>query len=454
MARELHRIYCTLNNAEAMKLRFTTALILIAAFALPTASHAATLTLNNALQRVRENSPRLRQARENLNAAEARTEGSRSGWYPHLSAIADYSYRDPISEYLGMKFMPANSYNARVGAEMTLLDFGRTAKGVSIARSSEKAAGLSLSLTERDLAYTTIQVFHTMLFLREAVLVQEKEIAALEKNLEYTRTRYREGVATRFDLLSTEVRLASALTKKTDLESELANQSIALSRLCGLPEDEPVGVEGSFASVEQGEEESSFVVSALEKRLELRLAGEHERTAIRKTELAERACLPVITGNLSWGTANGFLPDLEEMRPNTAAGVRMELPLFTGFRSRSEKRAALAMQRAAGAERLDTDQQIRQEVRQSLNSLRASRQNIATTTLQVKQAELAAEHARTRYRNGLATALDLLDTEASLAEAELSNLQARYTLVMNTYALKRAAGEPLEPIQQPDQKTP
>jgi len=53
-----------------------------------------------------------------------------------------------------------------------------------------------------------------MLFLREAVAVKRKEIAALEKNLEYTRTRYREGVATRFDLLSTEVRLASAMTKK------------------------------------------------------------------------------------------------------------------------------------------------------------------------------------------------------------------------------------------------
>jgi len=112
------------------------------------------------------------------------------------------------------------------------------------------------------------------------------------------------------------------------------------------------------------------------------------------------------------------------------------------------------MQRAAGAERLEGEQRVQEEVRQSLNSLKASRQNIATTTLQVEQAELAATHARTRYRNGLATALDLLDTEASLAGAELSNLQARYTFVMNTYALKRAAGEPLEPIQQPDQITP
>jgi len=95
-------------------------------------------TLNTALQRVRENSPRLRQARETLQAAEARTEGSRSGWYPHLSAVADYSYRGLVSEYEGIKFMPNNSYNARVGAEMTLLDFGRTAKGVAIARSGEK----------------------------------------------------------------------------------------------------------------------------------------------------------------------------------------------------------------------------------------------------------------------------------------------------------------------------
>jgi len=454
VAQELHRIYCTLNNAEAMKRQFTTALILIAAFALTAVADAATLTLNTALLRVRENSPRLRQAQETLHAAEARTAGSRSGWYPHLSAVADYSYRDPISEFNGMKFMPANSYNARVGAEMTLLDFGRTAKGVAIARSGEKAAGLSLTLTERDLAYTAIQVFHTMLFLREAVLVQEKEIAALEKNLEYTRSRYREGVATRFDLLSTEVRLASAVTKKTNLESELQNQSIALGRLCDLPENEPIELEGAFRAVERGGQESSIVASALEKRLELKLAGEHERSATKRAELAERAGLPIITGNLSWGTSNGFLPDLEEMRPNTAAGVRMELPLFTGFKTRSEKREALAMQRAAGAEKLNTDQQVRQEVRQSLNSLKASSQNIATTTLQVEQAELAAEHARTRYRNGLATALDLLDTEASLAAAELSNLEARYAFVMNTYALKRAAGEPLEPIQQPDQQTP
>ena len=39
------------------------------------------------------------------------------------------------------------------------------------------------------------------------------------------------------------------------------------------------------------------------------------------------------------------------------------------------------------------------------------------------------------------TALDLLDTEAALSQAELARLQAAYAYVMNNYTLKRATGE-------------
>ena len=41
----------------------------------------------------------------------------------------------------------------------------------------------------------------------------------------------------------------------------------------------------------------------------------------------------------------------------------------------------------------------------------------------------------------MATALDLLNTEASLSQAELAKLQAGYAYVINNYTLKRATGE-------------
>ncbi|MDP1136977.1 TolC family protein, partial [Klebsiella pneumoniae] len=74
-------------------------------------------------------------------------------------------------------------------------------------------------------------------------------------------------------------------------------------------------------------------------------------------------------------------------------------------------------------------------------ALETAREKILTTESQVQQAKLAAEHARARYENGMATTLDLLDTEASLAQAELARLQAAYDYVLNNYTLKRATGE-------------
>lgn len=41
----------------------------------------------------------------------------------------------------------------------------------------------------------------------------------------------------------------------------------------------------------------------------------------------------------------------------------------------------------------------------------------------------------------MATVLDLLNTEASLSQAELARLQADYAYVISNYTMKRATGE-------------
>ncbi len=438
---------------------FPSAVILLvtAAAALPFIADAgaAELTLHSALSRMEENSPALRSAREGVNAADAGVEAKRSGWLPEIAATATYGYRDRVSEMSGMQFMPNDSYDARISASMMLFDFGRTAKSVNIATSGRNAAGYRLALTQRELSWATIQIFYDMLFLREAVGVQDKEITALEKNLDITMKRYREGVATRFDILSTEVRLASARNRKLDLETELANQEISLCRLAAIADGEPLELKGSFSMAEEPGLAPAPESEAIQNRLEVKLATENARAAHEKKSLAERQGLPKITGSVSWGSSNGWLPDTDDpdlgtMRTSTTAGLQLELPLFTGFRTAAGRREALAMQRAAEQDRIEAEQRVRAEVRQASRALKTSREKITTTALQVEQARLAAENARIRHLNGLATTLDLLDTEASLAEAELGNLQARYTFVMNTYAFRKASGEPL--MQEPSIK--
>jgi outer membrane protein len=408
-------------------------------------SPATQITLDEALRLTREHNPRALQATEEVRAAEAKVTESRSGWFPQVSAKAGYTYIDPVSELnfggAMMQFMPNNNYDAKFTAEMMLFDFGRTGRQVDIARSGKNSAGIRRDLTLRDLSLATVRTFYSVLFLQEAVRVQDKEIAALGQNLDHMQKRYHEGAATRFDMLTTQVRLASAGNRKIDLQNQLRNQEITLRRLCGLTGEAPLSLKGSFDVAAEDADTEKMTAAALDQRPEIILSRENARAATFRKSLAAKEGMPKIMGAASWGTANGYQPDIKEMRTNLAAGVQLQVPIFTGFRTSSSTSEATAMMHAAEQARIDTEEQARAEVKQSVNSLRTSRQKIETTALQVSQAELAAQHARARHQNGLGTTLDLLDAESALAQAELSHLQARYEYVLNSYDVRRASGD-------------
>jgi outer membrane protein len=403
------------------------------------------LTLEQAMQLTREHNPKALQAAEEIKAADAKVTESRSGWFPQLSASAGYRYIDPVSKIDlptgSMQFMPNDNYDARITAEMMLYDFGRTGRTVDLAKAGRNSADIRQDITLRDLSLATVRSFYSVLFLREAVKVQDKEITALRKNLDYMQKRYDEGVATRFDLLTTQVRLATAGNRKIDLETQLRNQEISLRRLCGLAENAPLNLKGSFDISSSDMDGERLSASALDHRPEVVLARENLKAASYKKSLAISDLLPKIVGSASWGTKNGYVPDIEKKRTNVSAGVEIQVPIFDGFRKSASIREAAAMKRFAEQQRLDTEQMAQEEVQQSVNNLKSSTEKIETTRLQVSQADLAAQHARTRYNNGLATTLDLLDAEAALAGAELSHLQARYEYVLNAWLLRRASGD-------------
>jgi outer membrane protein len=404
------------------------------------------LTLEKSIQLVRQNNHSLKAAEEESNAAEARVTKSRSALFPQVTASAGYTYIDPVSEMSfggssPIRFMPNNNYDAKVTAKATIFDFGKRFNTIDIALSGKHSAEHSLEIVRRDISLQTVQLFYGILFLRESIRVEEQEIAALNKSLDFATKRYQAGSATRFDLLTTEVHITAARNRALDLKHALRRNEVTLRRLTGLPENSQLSLQGSFKANVATHKEPELVEQARQQRLELKLLREGEQAAAKKLSLAGKEGLPVITGSLSYGTTNGYQPDILEMRTNFAGGVHIEIPLFTGFRSSAERQESTALMQAATERRLDAEQQAKTDVLDSVDAVETASKKILTSETQVEQAKLAAEHARTRYSNGMATTLDLLDTEASLSQAELARLQANYEYIINSYTLKRATGE-------------
>ncbi|MEI6757010.1 MAG: TolC family protein [Chlorobium sp.] len=407
---------------------------------------STSLTLEKTIQLVRDNNPALKAAVDEISAADARITQSRSAYFPQITATAGYTRLDPVSEMSfggpTIQFMPYNNYDTKVTARATLLDFGRRGSNVDLAMTGKRTAEHSLEFARRELSWQSVQLFYGILFLRESITVEQKEIKALNKALEFTSKRYKAGSATRFDVLSTEVRIAAARSRMLDLEHALHRNELTLRRLTGLQGNTPLALQGSFAVTSPTPSSDSALLSqALQQRLELKLSRENESAAKQRRSLAMKQGLPVVTGSLSWGITNGFQPDIHENRKNFAGSLHLELPLFTGFRTSAEQQEATAMMHAASERRLDTEQQVKTDLEETIHALQTASEKITTTEAQVSQAQLAAEHARARYENGMATALDLLNTEASLSQAELARLQAAYEYVLNSYSLKRVTGE-------------
>ena len=97
-----------------------------------------------------------------------------------------------------------------VTARQLLTDFGRTDKLVDMARSGQITAQDALEETRHQLGYQTIQSFYSVILLRSSPTSPARRSSALEEALRIAQRKFAAGSATKFDVLTTQVRLANA----------------------------------------------------------------------------------------------------------------------------------------------------------------------------------------------------------------------------------------------------
>jgi outer membrane protein len=290
------------------------------------------------------------------------------------------------------------------------------------------------------LAYTTVGVFYSILYLQQNIIVIDDEIVNLDKLLDITKEMVRTGSATDFNVLTTEARVSAAYTRKVDVQRQLNNQVTVLKQLTGLPASQELEFSGSFAMPIVSPPEDSLLEVALTRRPEMRLARDAVTTAALRHKLASLSRWPTLNVGVQVGFKNGYFPDLNKLEGNFVAGAGLSVPIFTGFRIENQQRRALADMNAARAQAQDIELQITAEVRQALEDLRAGVDKVQNVKIQVRQAEEALRMGKVRYEAGVITNLDLLDAQTSLSEARLAYIGAQYGYVISRYALDRATG--------------
>ncbi len=405
-----------------------------------------TLTINKAISLTLQNYPLIIQAKQKVDIFDARIAEQKSNYYPDINAIGSYNRIGPVPSIVfpgqGLfKLYPENNYDAHISVSHNLYDFGRRGAEMDIAESYKTSAADNVQLLKTNLTFATIQTYYTILFLEKSIAVIDTDIATLNQHIDITNKKIKNGTATEYDLLSTKVRIADYQSRKVDQQNELRKQYINLKHLTGLPADYNLNISGKFSPLMSDINVDSLIEAAFRQRPEIKLAKDQEQIAKLKENAASLGDLPIVGLNLSYGIKNGYIPNLDVLRGNWVAGVEVKVPIFNGFRTKSQEDEAKANARVAETGTLNLKLQIKSEVEKAAADVNSNLQQIKIAEDLVELAKQSLVKAQAQYSSGVGTNLDLLEAETKLADAEFLYLKSVYMNIINSYNLKEAVGE-------------
>ncbi len=388
----------------------------LAVFAVPHV-FSAPLTLDECLQRARQNSFALKARERRVDAAHKSYQLERSRALPQISGVLSTEQRllDPYS---------FNQTLALARADWALGDL--IVKKAQSASFERDAVQSEKEQQELDVVRRT-----SLLYL--GTLYQQKQIEVLQNRLELLRSHrqvayalWQAGSRTQLDLLQTDSQLSKLQEELASLKANKETLLLELARLLGMQDAEPELAVLPVDSILQ-KPTPAFAAADLQRTpllqsLSFRIQAQHIRIRAVTAQQLPRVYF-----------AGGFMTDRDPTGDGSYwqlnAGV--QAPLYRFGASRLQRQQASALLSMLEEQRRDLERELAIRVNRILKKLASLKEIHALQQKRLALNKEAFQIAEANYQAGLATNLDYLAAQEQLAEIHISIRKTQLQYVMN-----------------------
>ncbi|MGH9406475.1 MAG: efflux transporter outer membrane subunit [Terriglobia bacterium] len=324
--------------------------------------------------------------------------------------------------------------------------WGRYRQATAAARDQLFASEAARSSVQIALVSSVAQSYFTLLELDRELAITQQTVQSFQDSVRLTRIRFQGGVASELDVRQAETELDTAQATIPVLEQQIAQQEDAMSILLGHnPEAIPRGL-ALTAQPLPPQVPAGLPSTLLERRPDVMQSEAQLKAAYAEVGVAKAQFYPQLALTASGGFESSVLTKFISGPAavwETVAGL--SAPIFTGGALRSNLRLAQSEQREALISYQQTVQEAFREVDDSLVASQKTRQQRTAEEALVTAAQRALNLANVRYSNGVATYLDVLDSERTYLDSELSLAQTQGNLLLSTVQLYKALGGGWQP---------
>ncbi|MEJ2289665.1 MAG: TolC family protein, partial [Deinococcales bacterium] len=263
------------------------------------------------------------------------------------------------------------------------------------------------------------------------------------EGLHAAKRRHEVGVATVADVLQAQTAVSQAELNRQTVAGQIETLRGALATSMGLPANMSFEVGELPASVPTEKVAvavDDLIEGSLKRRPDLLAARWQAEKAMAKVDTVKAQAMPKFSV-----TANGnrVYYRLETGTPysdNWSAQLSVAFPLFTGFANTFDLMKAKADAESSRTQVATMQQQVILDVWTAHSNLKTAAQRVRTTADLLASASESERVMLARYKEGVATILDLLTAQATLASARSQEIQARTDWLLAIAELAHATG--------------
>jgi outer membrane protein len=419
-----------------------------------------TLTLDKSVRIALAQNPYHLATEERVDAAYSRLREAASGFLPSLNAQGQHTLEEKSMELEFPSFIPGEppqrveidftrDYQFSMSLTLPLFTGGRLTSGFRQAKYNLESTKEAVRQSKHTTVFNTKRAFYGHLLAKEFVIVAEEAVRVAEENLENVKNMYEVGMASKMDLLRSEVRLTNMQPQVIAAKNNLRISELNLKTLLGMDLSQPVEIEGALKYEPFKPDLEKCIATALAQRPEVRQNEFQRKMAGESLKLSRAGYLPTVAVSGSYS----FWADKLNFQKDTwssfyAVNLVFNIPIFNGFKESAQIAHSKALIREIELNQKALEDAVELEVRQAVFMLEEAKETLVSQEKNTEQARESLRISQLNYSEGMATTLDVISAEAAYGQAQVNYSQALYDYVVAVAELDRAMGVGFEDYEQ------
>ncbi|MCH5306774.1 MAG: TolC family protein [Prevotella sp.] len=421
-------------------------------------------TLRECIDYAMQNNITLRQAKLQKQSATEDRKQSQAALLPSLSASTNQSMGYRPWQETGTTYVTNGTVNNKVrktyyngtygiNASWTVWNGNRNYNQVKQNKLAEEQAELEIQETANSIQEKIAQLYVQVLYMNEAIAVNQQSLEASKKNEERGRQMVEVGKMSKADLAQLTAQRATDEYNLVEAQSNLANYKLQLKQLLEITGEQVFEVATPTASDEQAlttiPSLNGIYEQALAQRPEIKNAELDLQQSDIQLKIARAGYMPTIslTGGVGTSTSSNNSKEWNrQIKTNfdASAGVGVSVPIFDGRKARTDIRKARIQQEQALLSIENERKQLYQSVEGYWLDAQSNQQKFRAAQASVESEQLSYDLLSEQFQLGLKNIVELMNGKTSLLKAQQDKLQSKYLTILSQQLLRFYQGETMD----------